>query len=207
MTAELNFVRQQGLRAASPQSCVYHYPALMWQPRAIGILVVVGLWFQAWSYFLALGALLWWNVAWPDLNPFDALYTHLVANPKGLPRLGPAPSPRRFAQAMAGTFMLAIGLSLFFGWRTLAWGLGAFLLTALAALIFGRFCLGSYLFFVFTGQAGFANRTLPWARNELRPSASGNGEEPSNNRLQPPASGAYGVKSQGTCARPAERER
>ena len=164
MTAELNFVRQQGLRDASPESCVHQYPALMWQPRAIGILVLIGLVFQTWPYFLALGALLWWNVAWPDLNPFDALYTHLLARAKGLPRLGPAPSPRRFAQAMAGTFMLAIGLSLFFGWRTLAWGLEAFLLAALAALIFGRFCLGSYLFFVFTGQAGFANRTLPWAR-------------------------------------------
>ncbi len=81
MTAELNFVRQQGLRAAPPQSCVHQYPALIWRPRAIGILVVVGLVVQAWSYFLALGALLWWNVAFPDLNPFDALYAPLVANP------------------------------------------------------------------------------------------------------------------------------
>ena len=83
MTAELNFVRQQGLRDASPQSCVYQYPALMWQPRAIGILVLVGLVFQAWPYFLVLGALLWWSVALPHLNPFDALYKYLVAKPKG----------------------------------------------------------------------------------------------------------------------------
>ena len=166
MTAELNFVQQQGLKDASPEACVYQYPALMWQPRAIGILVLVGLVFQAWAYFLALWALLWWNVALPNLNPFDALYNHLVAKRKGMPRLGPAPSPRRFAQALAGTFMLAIGLSLFSGWRTLAWGLEAFLLAALGALIFGRFCLGSYFFLLFTGQAGFANRTLPWARTE-----------------------------------------
>jgi hypothetical protein len=33
-------------------------------------------------------------------------------------------------------------------------------------LIFGRFCLGSYLFLLLTGQARFANRTLPWARTE-----------------------------------------
>ena len=167
MRAEINFVRQQGFRNASPEACSYQYPALMWQPRAIGILVLLGLVFQAWPYFLALGALLWWNLALPDLNPFDALYTHLVAKPKGLPRLGPAPSPRRFgAQGLSGTLMLAIGLSLFSGWRTLAWGLEAFLVAALAALIFGRFCLGSYLFLLFTGQAGFANRTLPWARTE-----------------------------------------
>jgi hypothetical protein len=65
---------------------------------------------------------------------------------------------------MAGSFMLAIGLSLLAGWRTLAWGLEGLLLAALAALIFGRFCLGSYLFLLLTGQAAFANRTLPWSR-------------------------------------------
>jgi hypothetical protein len=166
MTAELNFVRQQGFRDASSDACAYQYPALMWQPRAIGSLVLIGLVVQAWPYFLALSALLWWNVALPHLNPFDALYNYLVAKPKGLPGLGPAPSPRRFAQAMAGTFMLAIGLALFSGWRDLAWALEALLLAALAALIFGRFCLGSYLFLLPTGQAGFANRTLPWARSE-----------------------------------------
>jgi hypothetical protein len=43
MTAEANFVRQQGFRDASPEACAYQYPALMWQPRAIGSLVLVGL--------------------------------------------------------------------------------------------------------------------------------------------------------------------
>jgi hypothetical protein len=166
MTAEVNFVRQQGFKDSSPQTCGYQYPALMWQPRAIGILVLVGLVFQAWPYFLALSVLLWWNGVSPHLNPFDALYNYLVATPKGRPRLGPAPGPRRFAQAMAGTFMLAIGLSLLMGCNILAWAMETLLLTALGALIFGRFCLGSYLFLVFTGQVGFANRTLPWSRNE-----------------------------------------
>jgi hypothetical protein len=166
MTAEVNFVRQQGFRDATSEVCVYEYPALMWQPRAIGILVLVGLITQAWPYFLALSALLWWNVALPRFNPFDALYNHLVAKPKSLLRLGPAPSPRRVAQAMAGTFMLVIGLSLFFGWSILAWAFEAVLAAALAALIFGRFCLGSYLFLLFTRQTRFAKRTLPWARSE-----------------------------------------
>jgi hypothetical protein len=166
MTAEVNFVRQQGFRDASPEACSSQYPALMWQPRVIGILSLVGVTFQASPYFLALSALLWWNVALPHRNPFDSVYNHLVAKPKGLPQLGPAPGPRRFAQAMAGTFMLAIGLSLLYGWRSLAWSLEGLLLLALAALIFGRFCLGSYIFLFVSGRAGFANRTVPWARAE-----------------------------------------
>ena len=148
----------QGFRAASPVSCGYQYVALMLQRRAIGSLVLVGLMFQAWPYFLALSALLWWNVVLPHLNPFDALYNHLVAKPKGLPWLGPAPGPRQFAQAMPGAFTLAIGLSLLCGWNTLAWALEALLLAALGALILGRFSLGSYLFLLVTGQAEFANR-------------------------------------------------
>ncbi len=166
MAAEVNFVRQQGFTEATSEACICQYPALVWQPRAIGILVLVGLIIQAWPYFLALSALLWWNVALPRFNPFDALYNHLVAKPKSLPRLGPAPSPRRFAQAMAGTFMFVIGLSLFFGWSILAWAFEALLVVAVAALIFGRFCLGSYLFLLFTRQTRFAKRTLPWARGE-----------------------------------------
>jgi uncharacterized protein DUF4395 len=166
MSAEVNFVRQQGLKDAAPETCVLQYPGLMWQPRVIGVLLLVGLVIQSWPYFLALWVLLWWNATLPRLNLFDAFYNQRVAGPKGLPQLGPAPRPRRFAQALAGTFMLAIGMSLFFGLRTLAWVLEVFLLAALAALIFGRFCLGSYLFLLFTGQAQFANRTLPWARTE-----------------------------------------
>ena len=73
MTPEVNFVRQQGFRDASPEACSYQYPALMWQPRVIGILTLVGLVLQAWPYFLVLTALLWWNVALPHLNPFDSL--------------------------------------------------------------------------------------------------------------------------------------
>jgi hypothetical protein len=166
MSGEMNFVRQQGFRNASAQSCGFQYPALMWQPRVIGVLVVIGLVIQSGPFFLALSAVLWWNVALPQLNLFDLLYNNLVAKPRGRPLLGPAPAPRRFSQGMAGTFMLGIGLSLVSGWHILAWCLEGLLVAALAALIFGRFCVGSYVFHLVTGQAGFANKTLPWARGE-----------------------------------------
>jgi Domain of unknown function (DUF4395) len=164
MSGEVNFVRLQGLREASAESCGYQFPALMLQPRIIGVLVLLGVLFQNWVYFLALAIVLWWNVILPRLNPFDALYYRVVAKRRGVPRLGPAPGPRRFAQGMAGTFMAAIAACLYAGSRGVAWGLEAFLLAALGALIFARFCLGSYIFHLVTRQAAFANRTLPWSK-------------------------------------------
>jgi hypothetical protein len=163
MTSKLNFVRQQGFTDASPEACGYLYPALMWQPRVIGILVLVGLMLQAAPFFLVLAALLWWNVILPALNPFDAVYNRLVAKPNDVPPLPPAPAPRRFAQAEAGTVMLAIGLSLLYGLNLLACSLEGLVIASLGALIFGRFCQGSYLYWLFTGQSAVANRTLPWS--------------------------------------------
>lgn len=166
MNAELNFIRQQGFPDATAESCPCQYPALMWQPRIIGALLLIAVLLQSRGYFFILGLLLWWNAAAPRLNPFDALYNFLVAQPGNLPLLVPAPAPRRFAQAMAGTFMLAIGTALISGREGLAWVLEAVLLTAVAALVFGRFCLGSYVFHLARGRAGFANRTLPWSRTD-----------------------------------------
>ena len=164
-SAQLNFVQQQGFRDATAPGCGSHYTALMFQPRIIGVLVGIGLILQAWPIFLILSAILWWNVLVPALNPFDALYNRLIAGPKGLPRLTAAPAPRRFAQGMAASFMLGIGLSLLLGWQVIAWTLEGFLVVALVALNFGKFCLGSYVFHLLRGDAAFANRTLPWARN------------------------------------------
>jgi hypothetical protein len=162
--AEINFVKQQGLEDASPLTCDFQYPALMFQPRATGVLVLAGVFLQAAPLFLALSAVLWWNTLVPALNPFDSLYNALIATRKGLPRLPAARAPRRFAQGMAATFMLAIGASLLAGWASLAWALEALLLVALGALVFGRFCLGSFIFHLLTGNGAFARRTLPWSR-------------------------------------------
>ncbi len=130
------------------------------------MLVVVGMALQSWPAFLVLSGVLWWNALVPTKNLFDALYNHFVAYPKGRARVATAPGPRRFAQGMAAVFMLVIGLALLLEWRVLAWTFEALLVGALAALIFGKFCLGSYLFLLLRGEAAFANRTLPWGQGE-----------------------------------------
>src|SRR5262249_2242549 len=84
-TAELNFVQQQGFRDASPGDCELTYPALMWQPRLTGLIVLAGLITQDWRIFLGMAVILWWSVAFPRWNPFDALYNRFIAARKGLP--------------------------------------------------------------------------------------------------------------------------
>jgi hypothetical protein len=59
--------------------------------------------------------------------------------------------------------MLAIGLALLSEANLLAYTLQGLVLASLVAVIFGRFCQGSYLYFLITGQSTVANRTLPWS--------------------------------------------
>ena len=164
--AKLNFVAQQGFKNTSGPVCEVQYTALMFQPRLLGVFVLAGLIYQSGLIFLILSAILCWNVVVPSLNPFDAIYNSLIAGPKGFQRLTAAPGPRRFAQGMAATFMLCIGIFLLLKWQIVAWIFESLLVVALSALIFGKFCLGSYVFHLFKGNAAFANRTLPWARNK-----------------------------------------
>ncbi len=155
-----NFILQQGLDMPAPESCPVRFSALMFQPRVVGVVVVVAVVLQSPEIFLALGALLWWNALVPAANPFDAVYNGFAGS--GAARLAPAEPPRRFAQGMAGTFNLAIGILLLAGAGIAAIVLQALLLAALAALVFGRFCLGSFLYYVLRGRSDFAVRTLPW---------------------------------------------
>jgi len=60
--AKRQFVRQQGFGNATPASCAYQYPALMFQPRLLGVLVLLAILFQSAALFLILAAILWWNV-------------------------------------------------------------------------------------------------------------------------------------------------
>jgi hypothetical protein len=112
--------------------------------------------------FFALAAVLWWSALVPRFNIFDALYNWILAPSRGT-RLTPAPAPRRFAQFLAGSFAIAIGISLVLGWRTTALVLEGFFIAAVGLLVFGGFCLGSFVFHVLRGRIDFARRTLPWA--------------------------------------------
>jgi hypothetical protein len=160
-----NFILQQGLGEPPAASCPVQYSALLFQARLVGLVVLVAVIFQEPRVFLALSGALWWSALFPRLNPFDALYNRTLAlRPGGFP-LPPAPGPRRFAQGMAGTFTLAIGVSLVLGWNVTATVLQGLLIVALGALVFGGFCLGSFVFHLLCGHAALAMRTLPWARS------------------------------------------
>jgi hypothetical protein len=141
-----SFVRGQGFLDVDEASSAGWYKALMFQPKVIGVVVAAGIAIQRAEWFLALSAILWWNALVPALNPFDALYNAMIAAPPRMPRLEPAPAPRRFAQGMVATFMLLIGISLLQAWSTIAWIGEALIVVALLDLFLRRFCLGSAVF-------------------------------------------------------------
>lgn len=163
--AKRNFILQQGFEDPQPLSCPVRFSALLFQPRLVGLLTIIGVIFQSPAIFLALSAVLWWSALLPSLSPFDALYNHTFGARPGAVRLTPSPAPRRFSQGMAGTFALAIGASLLLQWTLTAFVLEALMLIAASAIVFGKFCLGSFVYYLITGRADFARRTLPWAHS------------------------------------------
>ncbi len=162
--AERNFIRQQGFEEPASQSCHLQYSALVFQPRLVGLILLIGILFQSPAVFLALTAVLWWGALLPKWNLFDAVYNRTAGSKPGAMRLGPAPAPRRFAQGVAGSFALVIGVALLLELRILAYVFEAIFAVAVGLLAFGRFCLGSFLYHVLTGRGEFARRTLPWIR-------------------------------------------
>jgi hypothetical protein len=160
--AKRNFILQQGLSEPVVGTCPLQYSALLFQPRLVGLWLVLATILQAQLMFFALALVLWWSALAPRLNPFDALYNWIIARSRGT-TLMPAPAPRRFAQFVAGSFALGIGISLALGWPTTAMVLEGFFIAAVGVLVFGGFCLGSFVFHVLCGRADFAKRTLPWA--------------------------------------------
>ena len=156
-----NFIEQQGFEAPPPASCATTYSTLQFQPRAVAVVVVAGLLTQWWPLFAVLAAVLWWSALFPRWNPFDHLHNRIFAR-----RLAPAPPPRRFAQTLAGAFALIIAVLIALGLTVAAVVIELVLLAAVAALVLGGFCLGSYVFHLLRGRRVFANRTLPWSSGD-----------------------------------------
>jgi hypothetical protein len=138
------FIRQQGFTTPNPDRNLYE--ALMLQPRIIAGLAVIGVLLQSAWLFLALAAVLWWGTFLPTQNLFDAIYNHLVARPRGLPRLDIAPEPRRFAQGLAGVVAFAIGAALLSKAALTARILEGVFLWAVMAVVVGRVCAGANLY-------------------------------------------------------------
>jgi hypothetical protein len=164
-----NFMRQQGFVEEPPDACDMHFQGLYFQPRIVFPAVILAILLQlvsvpasAWLH-LAISAVLWWNTFLPALNPFELAYNRFVARPKRRLALVPAPGPRRMAQGMAATFSLGAGLALLDGTTPLAWACQVCLVAGFSALLFGKFCLGAYVYHLLKGRVAFANSTLPWS--------------------------------------------
>ena len=161
--AVLNFMRQQGFPEEPADACNMRFEGLYFQPRIMFALVLVATLLQSGPMFLALAAILWWNALLPRWNPFELFYNRLVAPRRGTAPLSPAPAPRRFAQGMAAAFTTAAGVLLMVGQPMFAAVFEVGLAAAFSMLLFGKFCLGAYIFHVLRGEVRFANSTLPWA--------------------------------------------
>ena len=166
-----NFMKEQGFAEEPSVTCDMHFTGLYFQPRIVFPLVLIGIVLHltglitySAALFFVLSAVLWWNVALPALNPFERFYNAVIAAPRGKTLLPPAPGPRRFAQGMAAAFMLVVGVSLLQGWTIVAYIFEAGLVAAFSMLLFGKFCLGAYIYHLLRGEFAFANATLPWAR-------------------------------------------
>src|SRR4029079_3671471 len=144
--SHVRFIRQQGFSGETfPDT---FYTALMLQPKIIGCVAAVGVMLQSGWIFLLLAAVLWWSALAPTRTRFDAIYTHLVAYRRGLPPLGAALSPRRFAAGEAGTVALAAGGALAAGATITAWIIQAVLIGGVMSSVFGNFCIGAYTYYL-----------------------------------------------------------
>jgi hypothetical protein len=159
-----NFMRQQGFREEPSESRRAHFEGLTFQPRIVFPTVLLAIVLQSPGLHLAISAVLWWNTLVPALNPFELAYSRWIARPRGHEPLPPAPGPRRMAQGMAAAFNLGAGVALLTGHPVLAWVMEAFLVVGFSALLFGRFCVGAYVFHLLKGRVAFANSTLPWSK-------------------------------------------
>jgi hypothetical protein len=159
----MNFMKQQGFTQEPPDRTALRFKGLQFQPTIVASMMLVAILMQSPAIFLLFSALLWLNALVPAANPFEQIYNRFVARPRGRPPLMTAPGPRRFAQGMAATFMLAAGVTLLQGWTAASYAFQGLIAVAFAALLLGKFCLGAYVYHLLRGNVAFANGTCPWS--------------------------------------------
>lgn len=157
--SEIRFIRQLGYTTVDPDRQLY--VALMFQPRTIACVLALGLALQSAWLFVALSAVLWWGAVVPKRNPFDAAYYRFVAHSRGLPPIGAAPAPRRFAQAVAGSVALTIGVALLAGSTVTAWVFEGLFAIAITAVVVRRVCPPAVLYHLLTGTAADPGASVP----------------------------------------------
>ena len=160
---DYKFMQQQGFAVFSQEDSSFRVRALQFQPTIVGSLVLVAALLQSWQLYLGLSLILWLNILVPKANPFENTYNALFIRDPEKPKIQPAPGPRRFAQGMAAVFMLGAVVSILMHLTILAYVFEGFLLLAFGVLLFGKFCLGSYIYHLLQGDASFANATCPWS--------------------------------------------
>jgi len=142
--SHVDFILQQGFPVSDADERLFE--ALMFQPRVISLLGGIGVLFQSSWFYAALAATLWWSAIVATHNIYDALYNVSIAKPRGLPLLGAAPAPRRFAMGMAGTIALLIAIALLANATITAWVFEAFFMAgALSAVVASR-CMGAAVY-------------------------------------------------------------
>ena len=94
----------------------------------------------------------------------SGLNNRTLGRKPGAFRLDPSPVPRRAAETEVGTVALASALLIHAGFSLAAHVMEVILLAAALAVMFGGFCLGSFVYHLLSGRWRFALQTLPWAR-------------------------------------------
>jgi len=161
--ADRRFLIQLGFDPGQKHSIPAFANTLLFQPRLVGLWVLTGAALQSWAVFGSLALVLWWGAIMPRWNLFDALHHRLLARRPGVPPVPAALAPRRAAMAEAGTLAASIAISLLIPAPGVALGIEIFLLLAVAAVVFGRLCLGAIVYHLARGRVELARRSLPWS--------------------------------------------
>ena len=159
-----NFMRQQGFADEPPDACNMHFAGLYFQPRIVFPLVLLAILLQSRWLFLALAAVLFWNVARAAPQSLRAGLQPLRrraprhAAPRSRPRTPPLRPGHRGRLHLGRRRVPPAGMD-----RRLL-GVPGLPGRGLLGPSLRKFCLGAWVFHVLRGEVAFANSTLPWAR-------------------------------------------